>query len=184
MLFGLVLLMVIAFVSWVGYLAYEEGLKIETSKRHGEAWLQWLGDASGRRFQPGFEVVACAGPLPAAEPVPPADPANVAPAATPAPINTWGNCFKALTQSDGPWAGHTNPFSKEQVQLVPKCDKTDLSVAGQFFFEKLTPTPPGSPLPVVTAALTDADPLDQKIQLRLTLCDKGGDPIRIGEVEF
>ena len=32
--------------------------------------------------------------------------------------------------------------------------------------------------------LTDADVLDQKIQLRLTLCDKGGDPIRVGEVEF
>ena len=178
MFFGLVLLGVIAFVFWVGYLAYEEGQKIETSKRHGEGWLQWLGEASGRRFQPGFEWAACAGAMAA-------DPADTGTAtAAAASGNTWGNCFKALTQPNGPWFEQINPFSNAQVQLVPKCDKADRSVAGQFFFEKLTPPPPGSPMPVVSASLNDSDSLDQKIQLRLTLCDKGGDPIRIGEVEF
>ena len=71
-LFGFTLLGVIGFVSWVGYLAYHEGLKIETSKRHGEAWLQWLGEASGPRFEAGFEPAACAGVsavVPAAVPV-------------------------------------------------------------------------------------------------------------------
>ena len=196
-LFGLVLLCVIAFVSWVGYLAYHEGLKIETSKRHGEAWLQWLGEASIKRFQPGFELPACAGAVAvASEPAAPsnestspsADPDGSSPAKVVAAAvqasRTWGACYKALVQEAGPWSGQINPFSQTPVQLVPKCDKSDLSVAGHFFFEKLTPTPPGSPLPVVSSALTDADSLDQKIQLRLTLCDKGGDPIRIGEVEF
>jgi hypothetical protein len=89
-----------------------------------------------------------------------------------------------LTQKDGPWSGQINPFSASPVRLVPKCDKTDLSVAGHFYFEKLMPTPPGSPVPTLVASLADADLLDPKIQLRLTLCDKGGDPIRIGEVEF
>jgi len=183
MLFGLVLLSVIAFVSWVGYLAYQEGIKIETSKRHGEAWLQWLGASSAKRFQPDFELVACAGVVPAvADLVTPA--ASIGNTASTALANSWGGCFKTLTRPEGPWSGQINPFSKAPVQLVLKCDKSDLSVAGHFFFEKLTPTPPGSPLPVVSSLLTDADPLDQKIQLRLTLCDKGGDSIRIGEVEF
>ena len=179
MLFGLTLVCAIAFVSWVGYLAYQEGLKIETSKRHGEEWLQWLGEVSDKRFQPDFEPNACAGAgaATAASPVAPA------PAPTTVP-NTWGACFKALTQSGGPWFGQVNPFSDTPVQLVPKCDKSDRSVAGNFYFEKLMPTPPGSPLPSVSSLLAAADPLGQKIQLRLTLCDKGGDPIRIGEVEF
>lgn len=197
MLFGLVLLGVIAFVSWVGYLAYHEGLKIETSKRQGEAWLQWLGEASATRFQPDFSIPACAGGVPAAaaEASAAAPEASVAEAATvplPPPAaaaasaapKTWGACFKALTQEGGPWAGQTNPFAESPVRLVPKCDKNDLSVAGHFFFEKLTPTPPGSPVPTLVSALGDADLLDQKLQLRLTVCDKGGLPMRIGEVEF
>jgi hypothetical protein len=185
-LFGLTLLGVIAFVSWVGYLSFHEGLKIETSKRYGEAWMQWLGDASRKRFQANFQPAACAGqitsvaaPLAAAS-----DATSSATTGNAAMANTWGACFKALTQTDGPWASQINPFSGAQVQLVPKCDKTDLSVAGQLVFEKLTPTPPGSTVPVVASLLIDGDLLDQKILLRMTLCDKGGDPIRIGEFEF
>ena len=180
MLFGLALLGVIAFVTWVGYLAYHEGLKIETGKRHGEAWLQWFGEASTPRFQPGFVPAACAGLTPAA-----ADASTPTSASASAVAgNTWGACFKSLTQNNGPWAAMVNPFSGAQVGLVVKCDKSDLTVAGQYVLEKLTPTPPGSPLPVVSSPLADNDLLDSKIQLRLTLCDKGGDPIRIGEVEF
>lgn len=176
-LFLLTLLGVVAFVAWVGCLAYQEGVKIETSKRHGEAWLQWLGDASGKRFQPGFEPSACTGlPAPAAE----ASTPTVAGAAG----GSWGSCYKALTGPGGAWADSMNAFSGQQVRLVPKCDKSDLSVAGEFFFEKLMPTPPGSPMPVVPSSLMETDTLDAKVLLRLTLCDKGGDPIRIGEVEF
>jgi len=178
MLFGLALICVVAFVTWVGYLAYQEGLKLETSKRHGEAWLLWLGEASAKRFQPGFEPVACAGLT-----APVATAGSAVPVST-AGSNTWGACFKALTQQNGPWFGQMNQFSGKSVGLVSKCDKSDLAVAGHFFIEKLMPTPPGSPLPVVSSLLTDADAVDQKMQLRLTLCDKGGDPIRIGEVEF
>lgn len=176
-LFLLSLVGVVAFVSWVGYLAYQEGLKIEASKRHGELWLQWLGNASGQRFQPGFEPAACAAvAAPAAES---SEPATAGPAGA-----HWGSCYKALTESGGAWADLPNAFSGQAVQLVAKCDKSDMSVAGNFFFEKLTPMPPGSAIPVVSAPLADTDSLDVKVMLRLTLCDKGGDPIRIGEVEF
>lgn len=188
-LFGCVLMGVVAFVAWVGYLAYEEGLKIETSKRHGEAWLQWLGEASASRYQPGFEPAGCAGPRTAVRelPLPAPVPGTVAVVAAVNPVdhvNTWGTCFSALTRSQGPWEGQINPFSGKPVSLVAKCDKSDLTVAGNFVVEKLTPTPPGSPVPAVASLLTEADLLDVKTQIRLTLCDKGGDPIRIGEVEF
>lgn len=180
MLFGLLLLGVVSFVAWVGCLAYEEGLKIEASKRHGEAWLQWLGEASTQRFQTGFEPAACAGQ---STPVTrPAEATNAASAS--ASGNVWGGCFKALTQTGGAWAKHLNAFSAGQILLVPKCDKTDRTVAGHFLIEKLSPTPPGSPLPVVASVLTESEPLDAKVMLRLTLCDKGGDQIRVGEVEF
>jgi hypothetical protein len=189
--FGLALLGVIAFVSWVGYLAYQEGLKIETSKRHGEVWIQWMSDASANRFQADFQPAACSGqaPLAASGATAAPDAASSADATKPASANAakpsnWGTCFKALTQSNGPWASHVNPFSDAQIRLVPKCDKTDLTVAGNMVFEKLTPTPPGSPVPVVASLLSDSDLLDQKMLLRLTLCDKGGDPIRVGEFEF
>lgn len=176
-LFLLSLVGVVAFVSWVGYLAYQEGLKIETSKRQGEHWLQWLGQASGPRFQPGFEPAACAAV--AAPAAASSEPAVAAPAGA-----RWGACYQALTGPGGAWADLLNAFSGQAVQLVAKCDKSDLSVAGHFFFEKLTPMPPGSAIAVVSAPLADTDSLDAKVMLRLTLCDKGGDPIRIGEVEF
>lgn len=100
MLFGLVLLSVIAFVSWVGYLAYQEGIKIETSKRHGEAWLQWLGASSAKRFQPDFELVACAGVVPAvADLVTPA--ASIGNTASTALANSWGGGLQGLDPAGG-----------------------------------------------------------------------------------
>jgi hypothetical protein len=190
--FGVTLLGVIAFVSWVGYLSYHEGLKIETSKLHGEAWIQWMVDASANRFQANFQPAACAGqtaPLTAPTLLAASDStttsdATQAASGTSAKASSWGTCFNTLTQANGPWASQINPFSGAQIRLVPKCDKTDLTVAGNMVFEKLTPTPPGSPVPVVASLLSEVDLLDQKIMLRLTLCDKGGDPIRIGEFEF
>ncbi len=188
-LFGVMLLGVIVFVSWVGYLSYQEGLKIETSKRSGEAWLQWLGNASANRLTAGFQPAPCASQALAVATASEASSAQDVGNAVPVPATAatgpgWGACFKALTQANGPWASHINPFSGAQVRLVPKCDKTDLTVAGNFVLEKLTPTPPGSTVPVVASLLSDGEMLSQKIQLRLTLCDKGGDPIRVGEIEF
>lgn len=188
-IFGVMLLGVIVFVSWVGYLSHHEGLKIETSKRSGEAWLQWLGNASAPRFKADFQPAPCASQAAAEATASEASNVQALGNEVPVPAKTatgpaWGACYKALTQANGPWASQTNPFSGAQVRLVPKCDKTDLTVAGNFVLEKLTPTPPGSTVPVVASLLSDVEILSQKILLRLTLCDKGGDPIRIGEIEF
>jgi hypothetical protein len=55
---------------------------------------------------------------------------------------------------------------------------------GAVVLEKLIPTPPGSAVPVINSQLIDSDPIDQKLQLRLSVCDKGSYPVKIGEFEF
>jgi hypothetical protein len=55
---------------------------------------------------------------------------------------------------------------------------------GQIVLEKLTPTPPGSAVPIINSQLVDTDPIDQKIQVRLSVCDKGAYAIKISEFEY
>jgi len=50
--------------------------------------------------------------------------------------------------------------------------------------EKIVATPPGSAIPFVNSPLTESDQIDQKMQIRVTVCDKGAYPIRISELEF
>jgi hypothetical protein len=78
----------------------------------------------------------------------------------------------------------SNPFSKGPVQFVAKCVAKDTSTVGGIFLEKIVPTPAGSAIPVVASQLVDIDAIDTKIALRLTVCDKGGYPIKVDEFEF
>ena len=61
---------------------------------------------------------------------------------------------------------------------------SDRSLVGGLLLEDLAPTPPGSPVPFVASQLVDEDPIEKKIQVRITICDKGSDAVKIGEVEF
>jgi hypothetical protein len=45
-------------------------------------------------------------------------------------------------------------------------------------------TPLGSAVPVVASQLVDIDPIDTKLSLKLTVCDKGGYPVKVDEFEF
>jgi hypothetical protein len=45
-------------------------------------------------------------------------------------------------------------------------------------------TPLGSAVPMVISPLKEGDAIDGKLQIRVTVCDKGGYPIKIGELEF
>ena len=73
---------------------------------------------------------------------------------------------------------------KEMPKFIPACNPDDESVMGAVVLEKLIPTPPGSAVPVINSQLIDSDPIDQKLQLRLSVCDKGSYPVKIGEFEF
>ncbi len=163
-LFLIFLLAAVIGVAWVGWLAYHEGHKTETIKRHGEAWGQFFATNAAKRALDDFPVEACSAKAEAK--------------------NTWGDCYQALVSPGGPMDDLINPFLNSPQKLAPACNPSDRSLVGALVLEKLTPTPPGSPVPMVTEALADGDLINQKLQIRITVCDKGASPIRVGEFEF
>jgi hypothetical protein len=191
-------------IGWVGYLAYKEGLKVEVTKRNGEAWAKWFSDAGADRGKTDYELSACAtGFVPLATSTQPTATApqsqtdavddikpeamfpvlKVAPPPAPVP-RTWGPCLKAISTQGGPLADTLNPFSQKPIALVAKCDMANRALAGAMALEKTIPTPPGSAVPFISSPLTESDSIEQKLQIRITMCDKGAYPIRIAELEF
>ena len=163
-LFLILLACIMAAVAWVGVLAYKEGYKNEVTKLNGEAWMKWMKDNSEARAKEGFSVENCA--------------------ASETDRKRWGDCFKELTEKVAPLNNLTNPFSNVPVHFVAKCDPKDRSTVGGIFLEKLMATPVGSAIPVVASQLVDTDPIDTKLSLKLTVCDKGGYPVKVDEFEF
>jgi hypothetical protein len=149
-------------VVWMGQLAYHEGVKTERTKRLGEAWLEWLESAGAERGAGQGGVAACAR----------------------SPGLTWAACQDWVTGPDGPLRAQVNPFDQQPLRLAQKCDFSDRTLVGALVLEKLMPTPPGSAVPHVIAPLGSGDAIDSALTLRVTVCDKGAGPIKIGEVEF
>jgi len=150
------------FVFWLTMVNYEEGMKTEVAKRNGEAWVEWLTTAGTTRFNDGFEHAPCASKV---EP------------------GTWGECA-AYIQTQTSLKGLVNTFFDKPPQLIAQCNKEDLGTTGGIVIENLVATPAGSAIPVVVKPLTDEDLITSKLQLRITVCDKGGYPIKISEFEF
>ena len=161
-LFILTLCSALVAVAWVGHLAYQEGVKTEQTKRYGELWLEWLKKAGTERHHAAFEPQACAR----------------------AEGRTWGACLSWLTSVDGPMASQTNAFTGQPLKIGLKCDMTDRGLVGALVLERLTHTPPGSAVPMVVEPLVEADSIKDAVPLRVTVCDKGAGPIKIGETEF
>jgi len=188
-------------VAWVGRMAYLEGKKGETTKRNGEAWAKWLTQAGLDRGKAGYEPSECAtGFLPVVVSAAPNEAAvetfseayvAPSPATTSAPVlnvppvaRKWGPCLNALIAQNGPMANYLNPFTQKPITVVPKCDMADRSLAGAMSLEKTVPTPPGSAVPLISSPLAESDSIESKMQIRITMCDKGAYPIRIAELEF
>ena len=185
----------------LGHDAYIEGMKTETTKKNGEEFAAWMTEAGTQRFNADFEHAACMGgkpPAPAkAETAPAANPpasgeeaqgaAAADTVATEAPAEpvagTWGACFKYMMTQTA-FKDMINPFTEEAPQFVPACVPSDNSLPGMFVIEKLVPTPPGSAVPMINSQLIDTDPIDQKVQVRVSVCDKGSYAIKIAEFEF
>ena len=163
-LFLIFLACMLALVAWVGVLSHEEGLKNEATKHNGEAWVKWLKENSENRTKEDFDVESCS--------------------ASDAERKRWGECVKELSESVEPLNKLINPFTNKAVEFVAKCDPKDPLSIGGIFLEKLVPTPPGSAIPMVASQLVDIDPIDTKINLKLTVCDKGGYAIKVDEFEF
>lgn len=171
-------------VVWLGRIAYLEGVKTEVTKASGEAWVQWFTEASPKRFTPGFEPSSCAGGASPAGTNGKSAGSDAGASVNPVPERLWEGCLESLMKDVEPIAGLRNPFSGKPLMFAAKCDTDDRSLVGAMVLEKLTPTPPGSAVAYTTSSLVGADIIERKLQLRVTVCDKGAYPIRIAEVEF
>ncbi len=190
---------VVLAVIWIGVLAHEEASKTEGAKRNGEQLVAWLTEAGTQRANPDYAVGACAAGGKAPEAVPavaaqaasaPEDAASTAEAAPAAPAkeaakgpNTWGACMAQMFSLPA-FKDMKNPFFEERPQFVAACVPSDSTLTGAMVVEKLVPTPVGSSIPFVASQLVDADLIDAKLQLRVSVCDKGSYAIKIAEFEF
>lgn len=150
------------FVAWLTTVNYQEGMKTEAAKRNGEAWVEWLTTAGTTRFDDGFAHAPCAGK---AEP------------------GTWGECA-AYIKSQTSLKSLVNTFFDKPPALIAGCNKEDRSTTGAIVIENMVATPPGSAVPVIVKPLVNEDLITSKLQLRVTVCDKGGYPIKVSEFEF
>lgn len=170
-LFLAFLLLIIAAVTWLGVINYKEALKVEASKSNGEAWVEWLTEAGTTRFEAETKLTACKGGV---------KPAADAKSDTP---GTWGHCLAhVLANTD--LKDQINPFFNALPHFVAACDPKDRTLMGAILLEDLMPTPPGSATPFVASQLLETDSIDYKMQLRLSVCDKGGYAIKVADFEF
>jgi hypothetical protein len=191
------MVLVLISVTWIGILAYEEGLKTEGTKRNGEAWAAWMTEAGTKRLSADYDIPACGNGAKATPEAAPADsPAAdassdglaatpekaAAPAAAPEAAS-WGTCL-AYLQTHSPLKELRNPFTGEAPKFEAACNSSDHGLAGAIILEKLVPTPAGSSTPFVISQLVGSDLIGAKIQIRLSVCDKGGDGVKVGEFEF
>ena len=97
--------------------------------------------------------------------------------------NTWGGCVEHIFALEE-FKEFMNPFFDEPPKFAAACVPTDASLTGAFVIEKLVATAPGSSVPYIASQLVDADVIDAKMQLRISICDKGSYAIKIAEFEF
>ena len=155
---------VLVLVAWVGVLAYADGMKIEVTKQNGEAWVKWLKENSEPRMQENFPIESCS--------------------ASADERRRWGDCFESILQNVKELQNQSNAFTGRPLEFIAKCDPKDRSTVGSIVLEKIVPTPPGSAISSITSQLISMDAIDTKILLKLTVCDKGGYPIKVDELEF
>ena len=170
----------LAVVALFGKFSYTEATKTETAKRNGEAVVTWMQEATAGRFEADFGVAACAGTAPPPDGAAPA----ADKAATAKAPNTWGGCLDAILVQTT-MKTLDNPFRDGiALDFAPACNPDDRSLAGNIVIEKITPTPPGSAIPHIVSALTSDVVIDQKIQVRVSVCDKGAYAVKVAEFEF
>jgi hypothetical protein len=170
-LFLAFLVLVVAAVTLLGVVNYKEAIKVENAKSNGEAWVEWLTETGTTRFEADTKRTACKGGV---------KPAADAKADTP---GTWGACL-AFILAETDLKDQINTFFNKPPHFVAACDPKDRSLMGAILLEDLMPTPPGSATPFVASQLLETDPIDYKMQLRLSVCDKGGAAIKVAEFEF
>ena len=161
--FILILAGAICLVAYLGEIAFEHAQQTEKSKRNGEALVAWLTKASTERFSPEYPVKSCAGG---------GDPKT----------STWGACLEYLQAHD--LKDMKNPFKGKAPEFIDQCNPADKSLTGEIVLLKMVPTPPGSAVPMVNSKLMPEDSIDQKLQLSISICDKGSYLVKVADTEF
>ena len=170
-LFLTFLVVIVVAVTWLGVVNYKEALKTEQAKSNGEAWVAWLTETGTTRFEADTQHPACKGGV---------KPAADAKAGTP---GTWGACLAHIMATTD-LKDQVNTFFNATPHFVAACVPSDRTLMGAILLEDLMPTPPGSATPFVASQLLETDSIDYKMQLRLSVCDKGGYAIKVAEFEF
>jgi len=182
--FILIVLAILSLVARLGHAAYLEAMHTENSKKNGEELSAWLTKTGADRFKKTFEHPACAGGKAPVKPVEVDADGDGEPDINTEPVaGTWGACFQYL-KTQSLFKDMVNPFFNEPPNFIAACNPDDESLMGAIVLEKMVTTPPGSAVPVINSQLVDADPIDQKMQLRVSICDKGSYAIKIAEFEF
>ena len=172
--FLLFMALIVVAVTWLGFINFTEGRKTEDAKSNGEAWVEWLTEQGTKRFEEDYKIEACKGGV---KP-------SVDPAKSDAPVlGTWGACLDYIMKNTD-LKDQVNTFLNKPPHFVEKCDPSNRTVIGAIVLEDLMPTPPGSAIPFVGTQLVGTDPIDYKMQLRISVCDKGADAIKVAEFEF
>jgi hypothetical protein len=173
--FLMFLVLIVVAVTWLGVMNFTEGRKTEVAKQNGEAWVEWLTEQGTQRFEPDYKIEACKGGVkPATAP----DPKSTDPV-----LGTWGACFDYIMKNTE-LKDQVNTFFNKPPEFIEKCDPNSRAVMGAIVIEDLMPTPAGSAIPFVGTQLINTDPIDYKMQLRVSVCDKGGYPIKVAEFDF
>ena len=172
--FLLFMAFIVVAVTWLGLINFTEARKTEVAKSNGEAWVEWLTEQGTKRFEEDYKIEACKGGV---KP-------SVDPAKSDAPVlGTWGACLDYIMKNTD-LKDQVNTFLNKPPHFVEKCDPSNRTVIGAIVLEDLMPTPPGSAIPFVGTQLVGTDPIDYKMQLRISVCDKGADAIKVAEFEF
>ena len=172
--FLLLMALILVAVTWLGFINFNEGRKTEVAKSNGEAWVAWLTEEGTKRFEADYKIEACKGGV-----KPSVDSAK---SDTPV-LGTWGACLDYIMKNTD-LKDQVNTFLNKPPHFVEKCDPSNRTVIGAIVLEDLMPTPPGSAIPFVGTQLVGTDPIDYKMQLRISVCDKGADAIKVAEFEF
>ncbi|MEY4420649.1 MAG: hypothetical protein RLZZ498_1245 [Pseudomonadota bacterium] len=170
-LFIAFLVLIVAAVTWLGVINYKEAIKVEAAKSNGEDWVAWLTETGTTRFEADTKHPACKGGAKAAADAKAGDP------------GTWGACLAHIL-ANTELKDQVNTFFNKPPHFVAACDPKDRTLMGAILLEDLMPTPPGSATPFVASQLLETDSIDYKMQLRLSVCDKGGYAIKVAEFEF
>jgi hypothetical protein len=172
--FLLFMAFVVVAVTWLGIINVTEAKKTEVVKSNGEAWVEWLTEQGTKRFEADYKIEACKGGV---------KPSNDASKSDDPVLGTWGACLDFIMKNTE-LKDQINAFFNKTPQFVEKCDPSNRSVTGAIVIEDLMPTPPGSAIPFVGTQLVATDSIDYKMQLRVSVCDKGGNAIKVAEFEF